>query len=162
MLANIDDYVPSSVEGLADKLADAQNVLDNAASQAEIDEATKSLRGARLNARTKADTSALEELIAYINSLDLRAYTTESAQTVIQELGRAENLLNDPEATQEAVDDMTKTLQEAVDALDPAEGGQASADQTGTSAAVQTAAFGGMMIIAAAALIIARRRKQMK
>ena len=31
MLANIDNYVPSSVEGLADKLADAQNVLENAA-----------------------------------------------------------------------------------------------------------------------------------
>ena len=162
MIANLDDYVPSSVEGLADKLADAQNVLDNATSQAAIDEAVKSLREARLNARTKADTSALEELIAYINSLDLRAYTTASAQTVIQELGRAENLLNDPEATQEAVDDMTKTLQKAVDALDPAEGGQASSDQTGTSAAVQTAAFGGMMIMTAAALIIARRRKQMK
>ena len=43
MLANIGNYVPSSVEGLADKLADAQNVLENAATQAEIDEAVKML-----------------------------------------------------------------------------------------------------------------------
>ena len=62
MLANIDNYVPSSVEGLADKLAAAQNALENAASQAEIDEATKTLREARLSARTKADVSALEAL----------------------------------------------------------------------------------------------------
>ena len=33
---------------------------------------------ARLNARTKADVSALEELIAYVNSLELRAYTSAS------------------------------------------------------------------------------------
>ena len=65
MATNIDDYVPSTVEGLADKLADAQNVLTNATSQEEIDAATETLREARLNARTKADVSALEELIAY-------------------------------------------------------------------------------------------------
>ena len=72
MVANIDDYVPSTVEGLADKLADAQSMLD------ECDDAgrdrcgrLKSLREARLNARTKADTSALEELIAYAKSLEL-------------------------------------------------------------------------------------------
>ncbi len=76
LLANLDDYVPSSVEGLVDKLADAQNVLENATSQAEIDEAVKMLREARLNARTKADVSALEKLIAYAKSLDLSAYTT--------------------------------------------------------------------------------------
>ena len=46
MIANIDNYVPSSVEGLQDKLDAAQNALENAASQAEIDEATKTLREA--------------------------------------------------------------------------------------------------------------------
>mgnify|MGYP000317378851 CR=1 FL=1 len=53
MIANIGNYVPSTVEGLADKLDDAQNVLENAATQTEIDEAVKTLREARLNARTK-------------------------------------------------------------------------------------------------------------
>ena len=85
MIANIGNYVPSSVEGLQEKLDAAKTALNNAMTQAEIDEATKTLREARLNARTKADTSALEELIAYVNSLDLSAYTKESAQAVIQE-----------------------------------------------------------------------------
>ena len=41
-----------------------QNVLTNATSQEEIDAATETLREARLNARTKADVSALEELVS--------------------------------------------------------------------------------------------------
>ena len=84
MLANIGNYVPSSVEGLQEKLdACDRQFWTMQTSQAEIDEATKSLREARLNARTKADVSALEELIAYVNSLDLRAYTAESADSVL-------------------------------------------------------------------------------
>ena len=75
ILANIDDYVASTVEGLQEKVDAAKAALENAASQAEIDEATKTLREARLSARTKADKSALRELIAYANSLDLSVYS---------------------------------------------------------------------------------------
>lgn len=60
MLASLDDYVPSSVEGLADKLAAAKETLMNAAEQSALDEATARLREARLMARTKADISALK------------------------------------------------------------------------------------------------------
>ena len=134
MLANLDDYVPSSVEGLADKLADAQNVLDNATSQAEIDEATRTLREARLNARTQADVSALEELIAYTKSLDLSAYTTESAQVVIQALARAEQMITDPEIIQEEVDDMVKELQASVDELVEVNESTSAEDTTNTAA----------------------------
>ena len=77
MVANIGNYVPSTVEGLQDKLADAQAAM-NATTQEEIDAATATLREARLNARTKADVSALEEIIAYANSLNLAGYTAES------------------------------------------------------------------------------------
>ena len=115
MVANIGNYVPSTVEGLADKLADAQNVLENATTQAEIDAATETLREARLNARTKADVSALEELIAYVNSLDLSAYTSASAQPVIQDLARANRMLANEEVTQEEVDNMVDALQASVD-----------------------------------------------
>ena len=75
ILANIDDYVASTVEGLQEKADAAKAALDDAASQAEIDEATKTLREARLSARTKADTSALEALIAEVNAMDLGGYT---------------------------------------------------------------------------------------
>ena len=146
MLANIDNYVPSSVEGLADKLADAQNVLENAATQAEIDEAVKTLREARLNARTKADVSALEELIAYAKSLDLSGYTTESAQALIQDIARAENLIADPEITQEEADSMVKELQASVDELVEVNERTGAADSTNTAAAAQTGLFAGVLV----------------
>ena len=160
MLANLDDYVLSSVEGLADKLADAQNVLDNATSQAEIDEAVKMLREARLNARTKADVSALEKLIAYAKSLDLSAYTTDSAQAVIQTLARAEQMINDPEITREEVDDMVKELQVSVDELVEVNDSTNAEDPTNTSAVNTTNAMFALMIAAGAASIAAYRRKR--
>ena len=160
MLANLDDYVPSSVEGLADKLADAQNVLDIATSQAEIDEAVKMLRKARLNARTKADVSALEKVIAYAKSLDLSGYTTDSAQAVIQTLARAEQMINDPEITQEEVDDMVKELQVSVDELVEVNDSTNAEDPTNTSAVNTTNAVFALMIAAGAASIAAYRRKR--
>ena len=160
MLANLDDYVPSSVEGLADKLADAQNVLDIATSQAEIDEAVKMLREARLNARTKADVSVLEKVIAYAKSLDLSGYTTDSAQAVIQTLARAEQMINDPEITQEEVDDMVKELQVSVDELVEVNDSTNAEDPTNTSAVNTTNAVFALMIAAGAASIAAYRRKR--
>ncbi len=105
MIANLDDYVPSTVEGLADKLAAAQAALE-ATSQDAIDEATKTLREARLNARTKADISALEELVAYVNSLDLRAYTLDSVVPVNRMMSKLTQAMNDEEITQEKVDEL--------------------------------------------------------
>ena len=159
MVANIGNYVPSTVEGLADKLADAQNVLENATTQAEIDEATKTLREARLNARTKADTSALEELIAYAKSLDLSGYTTESAQAVIQNLARAENLITDPEITQEEVNNMVETLQASVDNLVEVNNSTSAEDTTNTAAAMQTGLFAGLLAVSAGLVLMMRRRR---
>ena len=162
MVANLDDYIASSVEGLADKLADAQNVLENATTQAEIDEATKTLREARLNARTKADTSALEELIAYAKSLDLSGYTTESAQAVIQNLARAENLITDPEITQEEVNNMVETLQASVDNLVEVNNSTSAEDTTNTAAAMQTGLFAGLLAVSAGLVLMMRRRRTAK
>ena len=162
MIANLDNYVPSSVEGLQEKLDAAKTALTNATSQAEIDEATKTLREARLNARTKADTSALEELIAYINNLDLSAYTKESAQAIIQKLARAENVVNDPEVTQAEVDNMVKDLQASVDNLVEVKNSTGAEDTTNTAAAAQTGLFAGVLAAAAGALHITRKRRREK
>ena len=99
MVANIGNYVPSTVEGLQDKLADAQAAM-NATTQAEIDAATETLREARLNARAKADVSALEEIIAYANSLNLAGYTAESRNMLDRTIVAVKRVLADPEATQ--------------------------------------------------------------
>ena len=167
MIANLDDYVPNSVEGLQEKLDAAKTVLNNAASQAEIDKAAKSLREARLNARTKADVSALEELIAYVNSLDLRAYTAESADSVLVLADRALAKMNDPQITQEEVDALAEELQSAIDALQPVseenvttpDNGTAS-DPTNTAAANMSGMMIALMAAAGAAAIAAYRRKR--
>ena len=160
MIANLDDYIPSSVEGLQEKLDAAKAALENAVSQAAIDEATKSLREARLNARTKADVSALEELIAYVNSLDLRGYTSSSFCALNQKIAKAKLRMSDPELTQEEADALADELKDAIAALQPKqdeEGGQTAAD-------AQTAARGacgmGMVVITAAAATLLQRRKR--
>ncbi len=161
MLANLDDYVPSSVEGLADKLADAQNVLENAASQAEIDEATKTLREARLSARTKADVSALEELIAYVNSLDLRAYTLDSVVPVNRMMSKLTQAMNDEEITQEKVDELAAEMQAAIDGLQPvSEGSVTTPDSTDTAAGAMSTTLFALMAAAGAAVVAAYRRKR--
>ena len=167
MLANLDNYVPSSVEGLQEKLDSAKTVLSNAASQAEIDEATDTLREARLNARTKADVSALEELIAHVNSLDLRAYTAESADSVLVLADRALAKMNDPQITQEEADALAEELQSAIDELQPVseenvttpDNGTAS-DPTNTAAANMSGMMIALMAAAGAAAIAAYRRKR--
>ena len=165
MIANLDNYVPSSVEGLQEKLDAAKTVLSNATTQAEIDEATKTLREARLNARTKADTSALEEIIAYANSLNLAGYTAESRNMLDRTIVAVKRVLADPEATQEEVDQAVQTMQTAIDGLQLVENstGSTTADTTNTAAAAQTAAFAGMLAVSAAAiLMVNRRRRQAK
>ena len=162
MVANIGNYVPSTVEGLADKLADAQNVLENATTQAEIDAATETLREARLNARTKADVSALEELIAYVNSLDLSAYTSASAQPVIQDLARANRMLANEEVTQEEVNDMVDALQASVDNLVEVNNSTNAEDTTNTAAAMQTGVFAGLLAASAGLVLMMRRRRAAK
>ena len=93
MLADIDSYIPSTVEGLKEKLDDAKNALKTATDQAQIDEATRILREARLSARTKADKSALEAAIDAANSFDLSLYTADSAKDVKAALKKAEAMM---------------------------------------------------------------------
>ena len=162
MIANLDNYVPSSVEGLQEKLDAAKTVLSNAATQAELDEAVKSLREARLNARTKADTSALAEIIAYANSLDLAGYAAESRNMLDRTIVAVKRVLADPEATQEEVDQAVQTMQTAIDGLQLVENssGSTTVDTANTAAAAQAAAFAGMLAVSAAAILMVNKRRR--
>ncbi len=130
---------------------DAAKAALSAATQEEIDAATDTLREARLTARTKADVSALEEIIAYANSLDLSGYTTESAQALIQNLARAEQMTADPEITQEEVNDMFDTLQASVDELVEVNNSTNAEESTSTAAMNTTNAMFALMLAAGAA-----------
>ena len=168
ILANIDDYVPSTVEGLQEKLDAAINALNAAESQEAVDAATEILREARLTARTKADTRALEELIAYAMSLDMSGCTAESAAEVIQAVEQAKLMSADPEATQEDVDAKLAALQNAIDGLvqindgstDADTEGGANADSANTAAEGMTNTMFALTLAAGAAAIAAYRRKK--
>ena len=177
MVANIDDYVPSTVEGLADKLAAAQAAM-NATTQDEIDAATATLREARLNARTKADVSALEEIIAYANTLSLSDYTERSVMTLNVAIAKNEALLTDPEVTPAQVDEAVAEIQKAIDGLVPVsvesvtpDTGNAITDNaassqsttavpTNTAASETSSMMFALMIAAGAAACTVYRRKR--
>ena len=115
----------------------------------------------------------MEEVIAYANTLDLSMYTDESTLNLNRMLVYAAQTLADEEATQEEVDAMTTSVQEAIDALVPvsdasvngagtsASAGNASGSVTNTSAQTQTILFAGVLAAAACgALFAGIRRRQ--
>ena len=110
------DYVASTVEGLQEKV-DAARAALSATTQEEIDAATQSLREARLTARTKADKSALREMIAYVNSLDFSAYS--DINSLRAAMFNAEQTMADEEATQEEVNAAKEALEAELKALTP-------------------------------------------
>ena len=158
ILANIDDYVASTVEGLQEKADAAKEVLANATTQAEIDEATKTLREARLSARTKADTSALKALIAEVNAMDLSKYTDASVSGLRTALFQAQQIIADEEAAQQDVDDALKMLDAAVSALSEKASTQAGG-QGDTGERSGMAAMAGLMLLSAGMVIFPQIRK---
>ena len=126
MVDNIDDYIPSTVIGLQDKLAQAQDVLANATTQKELDDASNMLLEARLSARTKADKTALNEALARAAALDLSLYDEADVEALNAILTRAKTISDDPYATQDTVDAIVEELNAELDALKPAEGTSAS------------------------------------
>ena len=161
ILANIDDYVASTVEGLQEKV-DAARAALSATTQEEIDAATQSLREARLTARTKADKSALREMIAYVNSLDFSAYSDINSLRVA--MFNAEQIMADEEATQEEVNAAKEALEAELKALTPKSeastdaAGNTTGETTNTAAAAQTGLMLVLMLTAAGALWTCRKR----
>ena len=174
IVANIDDYVPSTVEGLADKLAAAQNVLDTATTQEEIDEATMTLREARLNVQKLADKSKLFETLSLYSGYSENDYTPATWTAFYAAYQAAADVYGDVEATQDEVDAAIEALKSAAEALIKAPQTQkpsgddqvtqkpsqpsGNVDTTDTAAAVQTGLFAGVLAAAAGALLAIRRR----
>ena len=171
MIANLDDYVPSSVEGLENKLEEAKLVLQTAETQSAVDTATAMLREARLNARTLADKEALYEALAAYSGYSENDYTPETWTAFYGAYNNALKLYNDPEATQADVNAAVEALNAKADALveapasqepkEDAEVTQKPAQSAGSTTAA-TAAAGGLAALlvlgAGAALVLKRRR----
>lgn len=168
MVENIDDYVAGTVKGLEDKLNQAKDVLANATTQKQIDEATAMLREARLNARVKADKEALKEAIETAGKYDLSKYTKESGEALRTALSKAEKVLKDEAATQKEVDAAVNELNKAAEKLVLKASVPAGADtdkpengntpvKTGVTS--HAGAFAGMLAAATGALLALKKRK---
>ena len=99
-----------------------------------------------------------------MNSLELSAYTSVSAQPVIQNVARAKAVLANAEVTQEEVNDMDETLQASVDNLvevstDSTTAGTDTTDTTNTAAASQGGMMLALLAAAGAATVIIRRKR---
>ena len=171
MIANLDNYVPSSVEGLENKLEEAKLVLQTAETQSAIDTATAMLREARLNARTLADKEALYEALAAYSGYSENDYTPETWTAFYGAYNNALKLYDDPEATQADVDAAVEALNAKADALVEAPASQepkADAEvtqkpaQSAGSTTAATAAAGGLaalLVLGAGAALALKRRK---
>lgn len=117
ILDNIDDYVPSTVEGLQDIVDEAKALMEDAKTQEEIDAMVAKVRAARLNARTLPDTAALVELLAEVGALKASDYTDVSYAVLQGAIDEAKAILANPEATQQEVDNAAAALKSAKEGL---------------------------------------------
>ena len=171
MVVNIDNYVPSTVEGLADKLADAQAAM-SATTQEEIDAATETLREARLSARTKADKEALYAALEAFDLYSENDYTPATWAAFYDAYRNAADIYENAEATQEEVNAAVETLNTAAKALveapatqEPSANAQVTkkpVQSTGsvTAASDMTAAAARLLVLGAAGLMVATRRRK--
>ena len=114
-----------------------------------------------------ADISALEELVAYVNSLDLRAYTLDSVVPVNRMMSKLTQAMNDEEITQEKVDELAAEMQAAIDGLQPnvipetgdTANGSTDTGSANTAAAMQTGMMLTLLAAAGVAVMILRRKR---
>lgn len=176
VLANAGSYAPATLQGISDLVAQAQALLvQNDATQSAVDSADSALLNALAKVRVKADKTDLAKLVDATSKMDLTKYTAASAETLRQELTAAKTALTDENITQDAVNQLTGSLQNAVNGLVPVSAGNgttssndasshsnASNPKTGAaqSSALPVAAAGGLVGACAFVVVLFRRRKK--
>ena len=112
------EYKPSSWAKFAKVLADAEDVYaDPDATQEEVNAAVDTIFDAIGELEKKADKKSLVSAIAGTNGLNADEYTAESWGAMQDALDAANTLIDDDEASQEAVDKAASDLNKAVEAL---------------------------------------------
>ena len=117
MVVNIDNYVPSTVEGLADRLADAQAAM-NATTQEEIDAATETLRESASERENEGGQGGALCGAGSISDLySENDYTPATWAAFYDAYRNAADIYENAEATQEEVNAAVETLNTAAKAL---------------------------------------------
>ena len=113
-----DKYIPSTWQAMLPELEAAQEVLTNErATQAEVDSAYDTLVRAYLELRLKPNKDLLADLINKANGLNAASYTAKTWAVVENEVIKAQEVLNNPEATAAEVKAAEKALTNAIEGL---------------------------------------------
>ncbi len=119
--SNIDRYLDEGKAELDTALKDAAAVMqDDNAFQSEVDTAYLNLMESVTNMNLKPDKSKLQSLVDSVGQIDLSQYTAESIERLNAALVSANEVLENPNADQEHVDQAEQNLQEAIDSLEKA------------------------------------------
>lgn len=111
------DYTADTWESLQTVLADAESLLlPSERTQTEIDSMCTRLQTA-IDGLLRYDASALESLIAQVNTLKKADYTASTWSSLQSVLTDAKALLRSSDLTQAVIDSMYTRLQSAVDGL---------------------------------------------
>lgn len=112
-------YTPSSVASLE---AELPKVMDYLAKETytrqENETYQKLLEGVKSNLKSKADKTALQNLVNSTNSLDKAQYTTESVSKLEAVLVNANTALSNDEISQSEIDALYNELQHAITNLE--------------------------------------------
>lgn len=115
MNQNLDTYLDAGKEAFTTALTNAQAVVaDGDAMQEEVDQAWKELLSAMANMMLKPDKSALEDLVANAQALNEVDYEAEGFALMRTALAEAKAVLEDEQATAEAVENAQTKLQNEI------------------------------------------------
>lgn len=115
---NVEEYTPISVSTLKNIMESATSSLnDKNTSQTEVNKITKSLNTAMNGLVLRANFVDLKETIDKAKGIQNAEYTDASLSPMYTSLKQAENVLNNLNASQKAVDEANKNLNKTLDAL---------------------------------------------
>ncbi len=119
VVADIEKYIPSTVEGL-EKLLNEAKVIYNYGNttQAEIDNVTAELTKANEKASMLADKTELAAAIEKANKIDTEAYTEETIAVFKEVLNKANEVYANKEALQEEVNAAKEILLGSIKGLE--------------------------------------------
>lgn len=113
---NLDEYLDTGKEAFTEALTNAQN-LNSDATQKEIDAAANALLDAMGKLLKVPNKDLLRERLEQADELDLTKYTTASAEAVKEAARAANEVLENPQATEKMVKAADETLARAIDGL---------------------------------------------
>ena len=157
-------YIESSWQAMLPVLDNANAVLaDENAMQDEVDEVYTELVKAFLDLRLKPNKDLLNDLINKANGLNAANYSAKSWAVVTDALNGAKTVLDDPEASQEQVDNAKDVLAKAMAGLEEVKtNNPVKAGDTTVSVATGDTTNLGLSIVglAAASVVLTANKKE--